>query len=108
MTVYLAGKITGLKDYKEKFDEAQKFMEEQGYTVLSPAILPPTGFSYDAYIRMSSAMLKECDAICLLPNWKDSKGANKEYAEALVTGKKIYELHSVIDAAHSYCIKVIR
>ncbi len=92
MTVYLAGKITGLDDYKQKFDAAQKFMEEKGYTVLSPTILPSKGFSYDAYIRMSSAMLRECDAICLLPNWRDSNGANKEYAEALASGKTIFEL----------------
>ena len=78
-TVYLAGKITGDPNFKEKFDAAARELEKSGFVVCNPAVLPPTGFTYDAYIRMSAAMLAECEAICLLSDWEDSAGAISEY-----------------------------
>ena len=89
MTVYLAGKIYGDSNYKAKFDAAQKKLEDMGYVVLSPAILPSQGFEYDAYLRISDAMRRECEAICLLPDWIDSNGAIGEYQKALDQGQKI-------------------
>ncbi len=32
-TVYIAGKISGDADYKQKFNEAQKNLEERGFVV---------------------------------------------------------------------------
>lgn len=66
--IYLAGKITGDPNYRAKFMAAQRFLEHKGYIVLSPAVLPSEGFTWEAYIRMSQAMLTECDAICFLPD----------------------------------------
>lgn len=41
MKVYLAGKITGDPNYREKFAAAAKKLEEQaGVTVISPAVTP--------------------------------------------------------------------
>lgn len=81
-TIYIAGKITGDPNYKEKFAAAQKRLEAAGYIVLSPAVLPSVGFEYEAYMRMSRAMLRECDEICMLPDWKESRGAMEEYLYA--------------------------
>lgn len=78
-TIYLAGKITGDPNYRAKFEAAQKFLEEQGHIVLSPAVLPSKGFPWEAYIRMSRAMLIECSTICFLPDWTESTGALLEY-----------------------------
>ena len=92
-TVYLAGKITNDPDYKEKFKAAEDFLNEHGgFAVLNPAILPQEGFEYAAYIRMSMAMLKECQAACFLPGWKDSPGARDEFDLAKVQGIDIYFL----------------
>jgi len=89
-TVYLAGKITGDPNYRKKFERARKELERAGYIVLDPSILPPTGFEYAAYIRMSTAMLYECAAVCLLPDWIDSQGAMCEKWQALTLGKIIF------------------
>lgn len=41
MKVYLAGKITGDPNYREKFAAAAKKLEERaGVTVISPAVTP--------------------------------------------------------------------
>ena len=89
-TVYLAGKITGDPFYRSKFYEAQKKLEEGGFIVLNPALLPSEGFTYEAYIRMSSAMLDECEAACFLPDWIDSNGAIAEYQKATENGKRVF------------------
>ena len=40
MKIYIAGKITGDREYREKFREAAKALERLGHVVLNPAILP--------------------------------------------------------------------
>lgn len=89
-TVYLAGKITGDPFYRSKFYDAQKKLEEGGFIVLNPALLPSEGFTYEAYIRMSSAMLDECEAACFLSDWIDSNGAIYEYGKATAAGKRVF------------------
>lgn len=89
-TVYLAGKITGDILYRSKFHDAQRKLEEGGFIVLNPALLPSEGFTYEAYIRMSSAMLDECAAACFLPDWTESNGAIYEYGKAVAAGKRVF------------------
>ena len=89
-TVYLAGKITGDPGYKEKFKKAEDyFLARDGFVPLNPAVLPAEGFEYAAYVRMSMAMLRECDAACFLPGWEDSPGARDEYDLAKMMRKEI-------------------
>ena len=89
-TVYLAGKITGDIFYRSKFYEAQKKLEEGGFIVVNPALSPSEGFTYEAYIRMSSAMLDECAAACFLPDWTESNGAIYEFGKATAAGKHVF------------------
>ena len=49
-TLYLAGKITGDPYYFTKFYNAQKKLEEGGFIVVNPALLPAVGSLY-AYVR---------------------------------------------------------
>lgn len=52
MKVYLAGKITGDPNYREKFAAAAKKLEEQaGVTVISPAVTPE-GLKKADYMRI--------------------------------------------------------
>lgn len=89
-TVYLAGKITGDPYYRMKFFDAAQELEAAGFVVVNPAMLPSSGFTYDAYIRMSSAMLDECAAACFLPDWTDSNGAMFEFGRAAAQGKRVF------------------
>ena len=89
-TLYLAGKITGDPYYFTKFYNAQKKLEECGFIVVNPALLPAEGFTWEAYMRMSGAMLVECAEVCFLPDWKESKGAKYEFGEAMAQNKPFF------------------
>ena len=82
MKVYIAGKITGLENYKELFSAEERRLREKGYTVMNPSILP-NGFEYDEYMRICYSMIDVCDGVYFLNNWTDSKGAKLEHEYAL-------------------------
>lgn len=89
-TVYLAGKITGDPFYRSKFNEAARELEAAGIIVVNPATLPAEGFTWEAYMRMSAAMLEECAAACFLSDWTESNGATWEFGRAAATGKRVF------------------
>lgn len=92
MTVYIAGKITGDDEYKSKFARAEQMLRESGHIPVNPAWLPSQGFTYDAYMRMSRAMLDECDALFLLSDWAESPGAVSEWRRAASVDKSVLML----------------
>ena len=85
--MYIAGKISGEKEYKDKFEAAAEWLTTHGYCVMQPAILPKGKWSYDAYMSISEAMLDACDAVAILDDWKKSRGAMYELGRCLATGK---------------------
>lgn len=91
-TVYLAGKITGDPDYRGKFMAAAQLLELNRFVVVNPATLPlpSSGLTYEAYMRISSVMLDECEAACFLGDWENSEGAKIEYLQAQDSGKEIF------------------
>ena len=88
MKIYIAGKITGEPNYKEKFDIAATSLEAQGHIVLNPAELPEGMLPAD-YMRICFAMIDTADAIYLLKDWCSSFGAFIERDYAMYTGKSI-------------------
>jgi nucleoside 2-deoxyribosyltransferase len=86
--VYIAGKITGLTDFKEKFQAAEDWLKKRGHIVMNPAILP-SGFEYEEYMAICFAMIDACDVVCMLINWADSPGATRERTYAIESGKLI-------------------
>lgn len=88
MKVYLAGKITGDQNYREKFAAAAKKLEERaGVTVISPAVTPE-GLKKADYMRICFAMLESADTAAFLPDWEDSPGAQLEKHWCEYVGKK--------------------
>ena len=74
MKIYIAGKITGDPDYKQKFARAQEQLEEGGHIVLNPALLPQKLRQQD-YLRICLAMLESADMVAFLPDFEESQGA---------------------------------
>ena len=81
MKIYIAGKITGYDGYKEHFKAAEKHLQGLGHVVMNPAVLP-AGFEWDEYMHVCFAMIDVCDAVYMLNNWGESKGARMEYDRA--------------------------
>lgn len=91
MIVYIAGRITGDQNYREKFANAQKELEQAGHIVLNPACLP-VGMKQADYMRICMAMLETAGAVALLPDWSLSRGAKLEVSWCRYTKKKTYAL----------------
>lgn len=84
----MAGKINGLKNYREVFKKVEDELIQEGHSVMNPAVLGE-GFPYETYMPICLAMLEACDEVYMLPNWTDSKGAKLEHEYAKLQGKKI-------------------
>lgn len=85
--VYIAGKITGVENYREKFAAAEKMLKEKGYKPLNPArIKEKAGAGYDYYYWKALALLKKADLIYLMPCALQSPGAKVEIQIAELCG----------------------
>lgn len=89
MKLFLSGPITGDPGYKRKFQKAAEHYRLRGYTVVSPAVLPP-GLRHEEYLHICKAMVDICDGIALLPGWEESPGARIEETYARKKNKKIF------------------
>lgn len=89
MKVYIAGKITGLENYKELFYKAEIYLKDKGCTVMNPSVLPSQGWTHKEYLHICKAMIDVCDCIYFLSNWADSKGALQEHEYAIKNNKAI-------------------
>lgn len=86
--IYIAGKINGLKNYREVFKEAEDKLKEEGNICMNPSVLGE-GFPYTYYMPICLAMLEACDTVYMLNNWQDSKGAKVEHEYAKIQGREI-------------------
>lgn len=119
MKIYIAGKITGDPNYREKFEKVQRTLVWLGYSVMNPACLSDDKeFSWDDYMAITSTMQERCEATVLLPDWQDSKGATMEAQKAKILGHKIFlfevspevrliptDLEDAFEAEHIRCVK---
>lgn len=101
MIVYVSGKYSGTpEEIKANIEKAKAVAVElwsKGYVALCPH-LNTANFeeessllTWDDYIKGDLALLSRCDAIVMLPDFEDSKGALVEFEYAVRNDIPIYE-----------------
>lgn len=86
MKIYISGKITGLdlKDALANFEKAETELVAKGFEPINPMkkVSEQQGKTWKEYMLADIEILWDCEAIYMLDNWKDSKGARIELAIA--------------------------
>ena len=95
-TVYISGPITGVKDWKQRFDKAYKDLKELGFMCVHNPREIAEGVEiaftvsrrepeYKDYMKADLKMLLNCDVIYMLKGWEKSRGAvlERQIAQAL-------------------------
>lgn len=101
MKIYIAGKVTGIEaQAKIKFKEAKEVLKREFADeidlIVNPMELPHQhDKSWISYMRECIASLIQCDTIALLPNWKDSEGAQVEFGLAKNLGFRIIYITNI-------------
>ena len=90
-TAYIAGKITGLPKthVQDKFKLLNNRLEEMGYHVVNPLGVNDDSLPWEDAVRTDIKKMLECDEVHLLPDWKDSRGAQLERDIALRLGMQV-------------------
>lgn len=94
MKVYISGKITGLEENEaiDLFSKAEEALMEKGHETINPFTINHESHdkSWHGYMRADVKALCDCEAIYMLSNWTDSKGAIIEHTIAMHLGIKVY------------------
>ena len=91
--IYLAGPITGVADYRERFAAAEATMRRAypAAVILNPATLPD-GLTLGQYMRICLAMMDCADEVVFLAGWGNSVGAGIEHSLCAYTKKTANDL----------------
>ena len=84
--IYIAGPVTGVKEYWKPFEQAEDELTAMGYIVLTPTRLP-WNIGNDKAMKICLAMIDQADAVYFLPGWNMSMGANLEMFYCKYTSK---------------------
>lgn len=84
--VYIAGKITGNKNYMKQFSDAEELLTVFGCDVFNPAAHHVPGYNWAQYMRRDIAELVKCEKAFFMSNWVFSRGAWLEMIICKVLG----------------------
>lgn len=100
MRVYIAGAITGVKNYELTFKQREKELKSMGYQVENPVAIgqalqrmfPYDNLTHADYMNQTLKALLNCEGISMLNGWENSEGARIEYEVAKATNKIFVEI----------------
>jgi hypothetical protein len=73
MRVYISGPITGIPDDNRlEFCLAERALKAQGHEVVNPLDVVSASGSWSDHMRADIKAMMDCDAIHMLPGWRDS------------------------------------
>ncbi|GAE14622.1 hypothetical protein JCM6292_785 [Bacteroides pyogenes JCM 6292] len=93
MKIYVSGKISGLpiEEAKQRFADAQALLDGIGFEAVNPMKKSlPANATWEQHMVKDIELLFKCDAIYMMDNWIDSKGALIEYDIAKRLGLDIW------------------
>lgn len=93
--IYIAGPMSGLPALNyPAFHAKAAELRARGFHVENPAENPiPHCPSWLDYMRMALVQIARCDAVVMLPGWKQSRGARIEYQLASNLGLEVIDNH---------------
>jgi len=86
MKIYISGKITGIEEQAPSiFNIAERTLQEEGHETVNPMTLNHNhDKSWKSYMKEDVKAMMDCDAIYMISNWKESKGAKIELEIAIL------------------------
>lgn len=100
--LYLAGPMSGLPDLNfPAFNAEAARLRALGFEVANPAEVNAEhpDMPYMWYIKQDLCMMLTCEFVAFLPNWYNSKGANKEYSVARILKMPCIDAQTIIAPA---------
>jgi hypothetical protein len=96
--IYLAGPMTGIKDFNfPAFNTMAAKLRARGYTVANPTEHGVVeGAKWGDYMAYDLTRLGLCGMVALLPNWEESKCARLEVHIAEQLGMAIVDAHDLV------------
>jgi len=76
--IYIAGKISGDKNYCKKFLAEEDRLYDLGYEPVNPAAIIEPKVPWPEAMKIAIRKMLLCDGVSLLPDWKKSRGAKIE------------------------------
>jgi len=76
--IYIAGKVQGDPNYRDKFYKAEGEILDAGYNPVNPAACISSREEWHSAMKKAIRLMLLCDGVALLPDWRKSKGAKIE------------------------------
>jgi hypothetical protein len=94
MKIYISGPISGMPDGNvPAFIQARAALRSLRYQVRIPFDNKLThDHTWEQHMRADIKMLMDCNAVCMLPGWENSRGANIERQLAVSLGMQVKTL----------------
>jgi len=95
---YLAGPMAGIAEHNyPAFHDAAKRLRAIGFEVVNPAELEgEQGLEWAWYLKRDIPHLLKCDAVAVLDNWWNSRGARLETQIAAELGMPIIPVETIL------------